>query len=544
MIWWLLGLLAGGALLLSNQGSDEPFFLAVNPKESLFKLNKISSEDALAVSESMKKRGYSWKEGYEKFRDPRIPRCFGVAGSENPYKVADTGSASGLPSFTGWWQFPSENSGCRWDENKCSYLNFPVVGDALEYIGAVPPTAFKRIAVLKDKVENNTFSKESLVLDSISYQSTILLENSLMDLYSSFKDKAKLQSLADKAGIPVSELISKESNIEKAIDVWTKDKLHISVLSVFQDLKKELGGIISDVIKSFSDKFSKEVSMAGDAVSKISEIAGPFMIVFNFAYKNWQDSQAQVNAAVDRYNQAFVKRIFEITGLIQDRGYPLPWHIVDNWPTILKKRGEAGYNDMGDAGGFELPSIDLSGAREDATYAFLMWYNMGIANKTNVIKWWSSTMTIMADPVNFAVFNAMGRNRGLFASDEQVLSVATPIALLNGYDPYEFAQLLWGYAEGWADPLGKPDWWAFDKKTWIEGPKEKDGSRIGKPVSPCSEKVEGDPIPQIPMNAWALNFASLTRCAFDLVDALKEKDVKLVGVKKAPEFFIPLTVKL
>lgn len=537
MIWWLLGLLAGGALLLSNEGSNNSIFMLADLNTPIFKLADITEDQANLIREGMKSKGYLWRSGYEKFRDPRIPRCFGIAGGKNPYAVQG--------NYTGWFQ-----NGLAED-----YLNWPVVGDALTYIGEVLPEADYRINALKAKVKNlaDSQSKSLVGLTQVSDNS---LEKSITTLYTQIKDKKNWPSLADKAGIPVSSFLEGEAEFEKRINNWTRANLHIDVMSVFNGLKDDLSKLLNSFVKDISKEFSDTVSSAGSALSSSWPIVAQFVEVVEKA-KSACESNKRDNTT--RFFQAMQKPL----QVLVEKGLPFPWHIHEIWPGVDNPSLTCGYFE----GGKWLPNLDMQGAYQDYLHACIMLTNLGIAEKSYITKWWADAQVLMADPLVYSIFNAMGRNRGLFASDEQVLVVAAPIAVMNGLDPYSFAKLLWGFDEGWANPAVKEFAWQITKEKFEakeecydvgggDGVMAEGGGTICKTPGNIYYKYSFPGTKEnlvvnfkpcyydTPANAWALNFASLAKTAYDLVEVLKDKGIGLNTVKKAPEFFIPLTVKL
>lgn len=518
MVWWLLALLAGGAVLLSKEDDNNMLMLA-DLNKGIFKLTGLTDEQVSVIKNRMTEKGYAWREGYEKFRDPRIPRCFYSEG--NPYAVKG--------DYTGWFvNGLAEN-----------YLNWPVVGDALLYIGETLPFPTPRIAKLKERV-NYYRNEQSKSLEGITQVSDNSLEKAITTLYSQIQDKKNWSALADRAGIPVSSIIEGEKNLEQSINNWTRTNLHLDVMSVFNGLKDDISKLLNSAVKSVSKEFAAQVNSAGSTFSGVAPILSQFVDVVIKA-KDACETNKRDNTI--RFFQAMGKPLT----VMVDKGLPFPWHIHENWPGINNVSNTCGYFE----GGKWLPSLDMQGAYQDYLYACVMMTQFSIAEKAYLTRWWADAQVLMADPMVYSIFNAMGRNRGLFASDEQVLAVATPIAVMNGLDPYAFAELLWGFDEGWANPSIKYTSWEVDEilpETCEDVP---GGSACSYPsmlfklynypgskerlvvnVTPCYANT--------PMNAWALNFASLTKTAYELADILKDEGIGL-NIKKKIEIKGDLT---
>ena len=94
---------------------------------------------------------------------------------------------------------------------------------------------------------------------------------------------------------------------------------------------------------------------------------------------------------------------------------------------------------------------------------YTAWKAMPATALQSVIRWWYLTLVLMSDPRMQACFRAMGKDAegGNIASDEQVMMVATPLAIAYGLDMKGFRRILWDKAQGWksrADLLAGDGW--------------------------------------------------------------------------------------
>lgn len=178
--------------------------------------------------------------------------------------------------------------------------------------------------------------------------------------------------------------------------------------------------------------------------------------------------------------------------------------------------------------------------------------SLSIRDKGAIQEWWTLAQAMMSNPEVFAAFNRTGRGgvgwRGdgiplalainrtqpqqfnvhldgrYLGSDEQVMMVAAPFAVANGYDVDRFARALWEKSQGWrgADPLSfvyakTPDRsFSICDITYTDPGKgaagvKKESGRSCRPI--CGG-------PGVPMNAWHLNFAVLARDAAELARTL------------------------
>lgn len=498
-IGWIIALLLGGAALVSMGGSEDS------------SINGTIDD----VKAAMERSGYKWTEGKEKFLDPRSIgfRLSDSIDSSNPFKVGSLDSAMAFYNKDA----PSVN---------CNYLNYPVVGDALLYIGESPAFASKRIAKLKEKVYS--IKGDSPSLSSIAGVSDIALEKSVLNLYKDLKNPKNWSKLADEAGIPVSAISDWEKGFETKINSWTKKYARVDITSLFVAAKAEIGKLLETSI----NKVSKELATTfGSSANSLSASVAGMLPILGAAWDMFVKAKDIANEAYRLSYETWLQyNVLTPFKQSNAKGYIFPWHIKENWdmtPSSMESKP-----------GSYRPTADQVGAANDYIYSLLMMSDLEIADKFYIVNWWALSLSLMADEKVYSVFNAMGRNRGLFASDEQVLAVAAPIAVKNGWDVFKFAELLWGFDPGWSRGDIPSRQWKVDKvseKEWIEV----DGGWVGKggtkPIflkitTESGHSISNEVIPSyanIPMNAWALNFVSLCRTAEDLEKLLKKYNVSL-----------------
>lgn len=474
MVWWLLALLAGGAALISAESSG-------GQEGKLFPIQAFPNMEKVAARMSAK--GYAWSENSEKFRDPRIPNCWGVAGG-------------GAYTLNGY-KFPTDTN---------NYLGINVLGNELSYLGLSGPTAKGRIAELKKRV-NSLSSSSDAEIKPLLYTSQNGLEALSISLYNDIKKDPK--RVAERFGIPVSDIEGKEAALEALVNNFTRKYAHVDVTSLFAGVKDELSKLLQRAVKDFVSEFA---SKGKSTLSALPDLAGAYSALLPLAkeaWDQWNKYQADKASAYAELNKDWlnywVMAPFEEA---RNKSLPYPLHVLEAWGNLPPN--SSGTLDSKWPG----PSDMQYGASNDYIYSLLMFEDLSFEQKRNISEWWSSALTLMADKDVKEVFNALGRNKGLFGNDEQVLLVAAPIAVLNGFDVYEFATLLWGFAKGWASEPGQ---WVgnYTIKTNDKYAPTKYSVNVGTGMTGKSECAMSTCT-----NSWVLNWADLCKTALDLAESL------------------------
>jgi len=171
---------------------------------------------------------------------------------------------------------------------------------------------------------------------------------------------------------------------------------------------------------------------------------------------------------------------------------------------------------------------------------------LSVRDKAAVVQWWTLAASLMSQPEVFAVFDKLGhgnvgrigippygngagyvgRDVGLYGgalgSDEQVLLVAAPYAVANGYPVDYFARALWEQSAGWRGADRESFMFTANKSRSFSVCTYGEGARVGAAEGGMVEE-RCFPIcggADVPMNAWALNFAVLSREAEALTRTL------------------------
>lgn len=151
-------------------------------------------------------------------------------------------------------------------------------------------------------------------------------------------------------------------------------------------------------------------------------------------------------------------------------------------------------------------------------------------DRTMVARWWALAQTFMSHPEVYKVFRSLGWDStgGVLASDEQVMMVAAPIAVSNGWSVDEFATALWKRSHGWRVTNPKS---AVFKRVLLTTYRPKGDDYEGVTIQGCAEPVLAD--------AWWTQWAILAKDAFELAETFEPVSVSLATIdpKAVAELF-------
>ena len=500
MIALVLGALAlvGIGVAASSSGSSGP-----SPAPTGVGLDLLVSSALLPtrpfappadLAAAMAAKGYHWEEGLEKFADPRMRECWGPEeASANPYVTVrwpfDTGQ--GVVEETG---IPLPNG--------------------LEYLGGVPPTAAARVELLRARVSEFALLPSAQV-EASAKASAKALYVAAQGLVGELQTSEGQAAVAKRLGVPIDQILDAEEQIAAGLQKLAGGKLDFR--SLIRDLNGAVVEVLQRVLRQLLDVVSKAVGSAVSAstmalASAFGSALGSWLPIVQSLWTMFLEQQAARGAVIAEQRRAWVET--NITARLDELGsygWPLPWHLFDLYDLAFPD---------GDAlvsGGQEAVADALRDTIAD-------WQGLGLMATAPAARWWAAATATMADPQVQSVFRALGRDSagGVLASDEQVVAVATPIAVLRGLDPWEFSRLLWGYARGWR---------AFDRRY---GGADKGTARPQTfahwscPESHWYSKAEGCDIDRqlvicrdTPANAWAMNLADLSRAAWVLADQVR-----------------------
>lgn len=356
-------------------------------------------------------------------------------------------------------------------------------GQALEYLNESGP-GLGRVALLRSRVEAPL--QPSNVTRAMAYQSELSLREAAQNLAEKIQDPASWPAIAEHVGIPVTKLVEAEGALEAAINNATRTYMRVDVMSLFKDLRATLGGALGDALAAQVSQIGKALagtqaikdgaSFIGDVSSSVSAIMPFIKVIVDRAIEIDAAKRGAWASECVGFTDTHILRPIRET---LDIKMPPAWHALDVWhvedATWCPKPGFL-------TAARWTPSGDQEGAARDAREALAQMRGLGVLGSAlSVKRWWMVANLLAADDLVQHTLSNLGRVRGLFGSDEQVALVGIPVAVANGLDPWPFVELLYGYARGWS---------AVDP-------------------TPCAT------------NAWALNFADLSRCAFALAEALK-----------------------
>jgi hypothetical protein len=396
-----LGVAAAAAASSSSSSSGSPGVLMVSP-ELLGGLRPV--RPSASVGAAMKAAGYEWREGVEKFRDPRL----------GPYgELADTSPAASL-----------------------RYL-------------ATEPLAKARAAALRGRFEGA--GQGGPVVAAMSEASAESLYRAALDLRARFADRKQWPAIAEGLGIPVSKMADAEQAVETALNNATRTYLRVDISSLFRDLRAALGGAIGDAVSAQLSQLGKAIAGAGavkDAVAWIGDVSSavstimPFLkIIVDKAIAIDGERRArwaeETRGYVDTQIMAWMRKA-------QERGFPPAWWV----PAVFDLETNPGGSGIGASRW--VPTADQEGAYKTSRAVFEQGAGLGISTPaTLVCRWWALAGMLAADPIVRGALAAFCQQRGAFSSDELVAVVGLVVAQSNGLDPWPFVELLWGYAAGW-----------------------------------------------------------------------------------------------
>lgn len=358
----------------------------------------------------------------EKFADPHYYDCSGGVG----YVVAE---------------------GSEW--NQARPLGY-------EYLASVPRDSASRVAAMRGKVVRDGATASTSVRP-FEVASQDAMRRLAIDLYQKYSDEERWPELAKSLGVPISQIASDYERVTKAIgayapgssqfltEMWRSlgDKIMIRL--------REVAGAVGGLAGGASSGSSEYVTMLGEA----SQVIGPFVkIVIDAATAETERQRAEFGAACSGYLQDEVLGVAVDT---QQKGFPPPLHVFDQFDLECARPRTiadafSGTERWAPTDGQRAAAAALARNR-DALLA------LPIPDQSVVMRWWALAAALMSDPRVGDVFRALGRDGsgGSFASDEQVMLAAAPIAVSYGLDVDELARRLWDRSWGW---WARPDLWS------------------------------------------------------------------------------------
>ena len=335
-----------------------------------------------------------------------------------------------------------------------------------EYLAHVPNNAHDRVAAIRAKVnahkagvDPRSFLMEKMTISSREKLSAFA--DSFVNTYKNLaanKDQAK--EFAEAAGVPMED-------VEREISSFMSSVASTDTLQLVDKAIKDYGPIASTIVKGVS-KVIEITSAGGSAEGKVAAsldvlamaalvipVYGAIVsLVLSFVSGILKDAEAKKDESCNRAKSYSFSRL----NALLEKGVVVPWHYSTYFDQNICASGGPGrgmleaeslFQRLIDQGiGVDPNDGQLSSAVYDGEISSLY--------RATTKKWWALAQLFMSEPRVFTVFNALGRDAsgGGVASDEQVMLVAAPYAVANGFDVDEFAEELWKRSGGWRSAPG------------------------------------------------------------------------------------------
>ncbi len=396
------------------------------------------------------------------------------------------------------------------------------------YLGEAPNNARDRIARIRAKFG---FVPKQLVafppnavgrFAEASSNNIARISSTIFNTYSNAKNYA---DIAARYGVPIGQVEAQARDIVAAAKDLPPPTL-VQYAAKYAPVAQTIGNAVLQYVQtggSFSteDAILSLGQVLAAAAGLINPVIGAVAVAaVGLIQADIQKRKAGEAESVRKWTES-IQNGFNAT---TNEGFPVPFH---------------GFDDIGDG--------DLS-ARfflNNIAWGNLVQFRKLSTRDQNFVKrWWSTATTFMSHPDVYNAFQSLGAGTavyppfftpagdkddkppdggiygGLVASDEQVMLVAAPIAVANGLDIDDFARRLWNKSKGWrdADETSK----VILEKGWRRTEEiADDRSCVG--TSGCITGGEYRDIyacaPYV-ANAWWLQWAVLSRDAFELADSM------------------------
>jgi len=382
------------------------------------------------------------------------------------------------------------------------------------YLTALPRNSIDRVAAMREKIDSLASSPVGAGVKALDQQSRDSLENIATDLYTNYRTAEGRADLARRIGVPVDEINRKKDVV-----------LEIMNRPEFSDFKSALVPLYAALLP-FRDEIMKGISAAASSISGVgggglSGFSGAMPVIgaaVNFFVSTYQADQVKLDEDAARRCGLAALRLKDASEALAYKRYPFPWHteMIASLADIRCQRVEARTHNNDAA----IHLAMIAGLLEEWTYEF---DRLPIPLKASIKQWWAITTTLMSSDKILPVFNALGSDPwgGRLATDEQVMLVAAPIAVVNGLDVDSFARRLWDRSRGYAAIMDSSP--SFLRKAelsqWKMGVDEHRGI--------CGPLIR---------NAFFANLAVLAYDALNLAEETKSEKVGLI-LKKENESF-------
>lgn len=439
------------------------------------------------AADLMRARGFTWREGVEKF----------VCGS------------SAAPEAFRPWRDPGS-----------------------EWLGTVAPYAISRTDAMRERV-GALGSSPSLSLAPLVELSASTLFTLAQDKYAQLKDKSQWPKLAESLGVPLSKMDAVVKGYEKSVNDATKAYLRVDVSSLFASLRTALGAAgerIADQIAARARAAAtaladKAGSAVGDGVAKaLGEGLSTILPVLKAGWELYQGAAAEKEKAWGEFYAQFMDTwVLRFFRAAMERGLPVQWHVPDVYSLEPPKLGFASSDKW-------QPSEGMQGAAAFYQRGFVSLLALPIAQSAAIRRVWALAVQYMGDPTVSRTFAALGRNKSRFpvegagcypvATDEIIAVVGVTVATAYGLEPWGFVRLLWGFAPSIFDAPPDARWEGYESRPSLPLPSG----------APSWLAFEGKP--GFPANGWALAWGSACVTALALAECMTEPVFLLTAAPK------------
>lgn len=387
----------------------------------------------------------------EKFADPFYTACTGL-GTD--------GTAELLP-----YVFP-ESSARAWHFDRPGFN-----GIGYEYLASVPNNAVARVAAMRAKIEVNGDQPSQLISQTVDL-SLSGIRHIGMDIARRYReaksaadagDFSKVNELAATFKIPASQIMGDYKKIVDTIGYYSPDSKEF-LEAVWKSFSPQLLGVAREVASSISKavagtgaEMSPDMAAAFGSAAGVVPVIGQMVKIIIDLYSAWAADLARHEAEACIGMNRLTADVIQKTLLLS---LPPPLHILEAFPNAFKcssETGESTWNGWQQEAAQSIAFDNLLKfvGRKVGFIPRAMTTAWGTAlpipDQEIISWWWGLATTMMSNPQVETVFRAMGRdvNGGGFASDEQVMLVAAPIAVAYGLDVDDFARKLWNASPGW-----------------------------------------------------------------------------------------------
>lgn len=448
---------------------------------------------------------YKVSEAVEKFSDPFYEGCT-AGGKGTPYVFNPTVA-------TGW--------------------GFDAIG--YEYLASVPNNASARVAAMRAKIVANG-SAPSHQVDTMVDVSLDGLRKFGLDIARRYReakaaadagDASQIAAIAKEHGVPVEGFLSDYKTITDLVSLYSPDSKDFlpALWRNFSPQMLAVARAVADKVKTLITGSGTEMSTAlADslaAASGVVPVAGQFVKIVIDLYS--ADMAARAKAAAEECQKsnditaAYVKKTVGLS-------LPVPLHLLeafpnafscDDAPSRFAAQSVLGAN-LRNMVGEKIGMVNVNGVDWGRTWDAPPGLALPWGDQEIIGWWWGLASSMMSSPEVEPVFRAMNRdvNGGAFASDEQVMIVAAPVAVAYGLNVDVFARMLWNESPGWRS---RPD--LFEKFTY---------STLDNP-SICTT---------VAVNAMQIQWAVLARTAYDIAERAKAGKISDLQPSLGPEAFI------